>query len=244
MINANDNSQMVSRILKAIAREYHWPEYPTHNPPKHPVAHVADEDLIAYTGRYEFVNNQMLTFATDRGRLLTMADSLPDEEFLPGADNRFHSAHQDVQINFIKDGDGKVSGFLWKADGKERKVPRIGPLFHSLKPQSDPDPSRTEKVVAVLKALGQGGQAITDSPALTPGARADFGTGGTSRDLADIQSVIFLAEQDVAVRKIERHKSDVSRVIHYRLVKDKGDRFLLVHVTADGLITDYDIVED
>jgi CubicO group peptidase (beta-lactamase class C family) len=244
MINANDNSQMVSRILNAIAREYHWPEYPTHNPPKHPVAHVADEDLIAYTGRYEFANNQMLTFATDRGRLLTMVDGLPDEEFLPEADNRFHSAHQDVQINFIKDGDGKVSGFLWKADGKERKVPRIGPLFHSLKPQSDPDPSRTEKVIAVLKALGQGGKAITDSPALTPGARADFGTGGTSRDLADIQSVIFLAEQDVAVRKIERHKSDVSRVIHYRLVKDKGDRFLLVHVTADGLITDYDIVED
>jgi hypothetical protein len=48
----------------------------------------------------------------------------------------------------------------------------------------------------------------------------------------------------VAVRKIERHKSDVSRVIHYRLVKDEGDRFLLVHVTADGLITDFDIVED
>ena len=119
----------------------------------------------------------MLTFATDRGRLLTMVDGLPDEEFLPEADHRFHSAHQDVQITFIKDGDGKVSGFLWKADGKERKVPRIGPLFHSLKPQSDPDPSRTEKVVAVLKALGQGGKAIADSPVLTPGARADFGSG-------------------------------------------------------------------
>ena len=43
---------------------------------------------------------------------------------------------------------------------------------------------------------------------------------------------------------IERHKGDVSRVLHYRLMKDKGDRFVLVHVTADGLITDYDIVED
>ena len=29
MINANDNSRMVSRILEAIAREYHWPEYPS-----------------------------------------------------------------------------------------------------------------------------------------------------------------------------------------------------------------------
>ena len=171
MINANDNSAMVSRIFEAIAREYHWPDYPTSNPPKHPVAPVADKDLVAYTGRYEFANNQMLTFATDRGRLLTLVDGLLDEEFLPEADDRFHSAHQDVQITFIKDGDGKVSGLLWKADGKERKVPRIGPLFHSLKPQTDPDPARTEKVVAALKALGQGGKAVADSPVLTPGTR-------------------------------------------------------------------------
>ena len=45
-------------------------------------------------------------------------------------------------------------------------------------------------------------------------------------------------------RKIERHKGEVSRVLHYRLVTDKADRGLLVHMTADGLITDFDIVED
>jgi hypothetical protein len=214
------------------------------NPPKHPVAAVADKDLDSFTGRYEFANNQMLTFGASNGRLLTLVDGLPDEEFVPQADKLFHSAHQDIQITFIKDGVGKVSGLLWKADGKERKVPRIGPLFHSLKPQTDPDPGRTEKVIAALKAIGQGGTAIADSPVLTTGARADFGTGGTSRDLADMRSVTFLAEQDVADRKIERHRGDVSRVLHYRLAKDKGDQFVLVHVTADGLITDFDIVED
>jgi CubicO group peptidase (beta-lactamase class C family) len=29
MINANDDSTMVSRILETIAKEYHWPDYPT-----------------------------------------------------------------------------------------------------------------------------------------------------------------------------------------------------------------------
>jgi CubicO group peptidase (beta-lactamase class C family) len=244
MINANDNSGMQSRILEAIAREYRWRDYPTYNPERHPLLHNAQEDLHAYTGRYEFTNNRMLTFAADRGRLFTMVDGLPDEEFLLEADNRFRSAHQNVQISFTKDADGTVSGLLWQADGKERKVPRIGPLFHYLKQQSDPDPARTEKVVAALKALGQGGNAVAESSMLTPGARADFGTGGTSRDLADIQSVVFLAEQDVVGRNIERHKGEVSRVLHYRLVKDKDDRFVLVHLTADGLITDYDIVTD
>jgi hypothetical protein len=36
----------------------------------------------------------------------------------------------------------------------------------------------------------------------------------------------------------------VSRVLHYRLLTDKADRGLLIHMTPDGLITDYDIVED
>ena len=36
MINANDNSQMVSRILEAIAREYHWPDYPSSTPVETP----------------------------------------------------------------------------------------------------------------------------------------------------------------------------------------------------------------
>ena len=104
MINANDNSGLQSRILEAIAREYRWPDYPMYDPQKHPSAHIAQEDLDAYTGRYEFANNQMLTFATDRDRLLTLVDGLLDEEFVPEADNGFRSAHQNVQITFIKPG--------------------------------------------------------------------------------------------------------------------------------------------
>jgi CubicO group peptidase (beta-lactamase class C family) len=244
MINANDNSKMVQRIVEAIAREYRWADYPAYHPTKQPVAHVAEEELDAYAGRYEFANNEMLAFGTHQGQLFTLSDGLLDEEFLPEAEGRFHSTHEDVQIRFIKDGDGKVSGFLRKADGKERKIPRIGPLFHSLKPQTDPDPARTEKVLTAFKALGLGGKAAAESPAMTPGMRTDLGNGGIARDLADVRSVVFLAEQDVAGRKIERHKGDVSRVLYYRLLKDTGDRFVLIHLNADGLITDFDIVED
>ena len=147
MINANDNSGAMSHILAAIAREYHWPDYPGFTSPNRQPSKVAENKLVACTGRYEIANNQMLTFATERGHLLTLADGFPDEEFLPEADDRFYSTQQDVQIRFLKDGEGKVTGLLWKEGGRERKAPRIGPLFRSLKPQADPDPSRTEKVV-------------------------------------------------------------------------------------------------
>ncbi len=243
MINANDNSQMMSRIMAAVARAYHWEGYSSFTPPERSPAQVADDKLVACTGRYEFANNQMLTFTADGGHLVTLADGFPDEEFLPEADDRFYSPLRNIQIVFLKDDKGKIGGFLCKEDGKERKVPRIGPLFHTLKPQPDPDSARTDKVVAALKAIGQGGKALADSPLLTAGARTDFGL-GTAPDLAGIQSVTFLTEEDVSARKIERHKGAVSRILHYRLVTDKADRGLLIHITGDGLITDYDIVED
>jgi CubicO group peptidase (beta-lactamase class C family) len=244
MINANDNSGMVNRIMDAIARAYRWPDYPSFTPPDRPRVRVPEGKLAAYAGRYEFANNRMLAFAAGRGGLFTLVDGFPDEEFLPEADDRFYSSQRDARVAFLEDGDGKVVGYLWKEGGHEREVPRIGPLFHSLKPETDPDPARTGRIVTALRALGEGGKALADSLMFTPGARADLGVGGLARDLASIQSVVFLAEQDVAGRRIERHKGQVSRIIHYRLVSDKIDRGLLVHVTSDGLVTDYDIVED
>ncbi len=243
MINANDNSRMVQGILDVIAREYRWPRDPSSTPPARKAAQISEDDLTACAGRYEFANNQMLTLAAERGRLVTLVDGLPDEEFLPEGGDRFVSSQRDVRVTFRKGDDGEVDGFVWEEGGRERKVPRIGPLFHCLEPQADPYPARTETVVAALKALGEGGDALTNSPSLTPGARADFGN-GRAADLSGLKSVIFVAEREVSSRKIERHKGAVSRVLHYRLVTDKADRGLLVHMTADGLITDYDIVED
>ncbi len=51
MINANDNSQMISRILECIAREYHWPDYPASKPSMRATAEVAESRLAACTGR-------------------------------------------------------------------------------------------------------------------------------------------------------------------------------------------------
>src|SRR5262249_27043342 len=92
MINANDNSPLGPVIRQVIARGYHWPDYPSSAPSKQAAAEVPEGDLGAYAGRYEFANNQMLTLAAERGRLCSLIDGLPDEEFLPQAGGRFHSA--------------------------------------------------------------------------------------------------------------------------------------------------------
>jgi len=42
---------------------------------------------------------------------------------------------------------------------------------------------------------------------------------------------------------IRRHGSDVARVRYYRITTTAGQRYLLVHLTADGTVTDFDVVE-
>ena len=67
---------------------------------------------------------------------------------------------------------------------------------------------------------------------------------GPNPDLAGVRSADYLAEEDVSGRGIERHKNPVSRVLHYRLRRDRGDKNILIHMSADGRVTDFDIVED
>jgi hypothetical protein len=55
--------------------------------------------------------------------------------------------------------------------------------------------------------------------------------------------VTFLSAQDVTGRGIERHGGAVAKVLFYRVETAQGNRGLLVHVTSDNLITDYDLVD-
>ena len=242
MINANNNTAMVGRIMDAIAREYHWPALETRVRARLAPHKIPEAKLAAYSGRYELANNQMLTLGVAGDHLVSLVDGLPDEVFVPQSDDQFASADRDVSFTIDHAGD-EINALTWNESGKEHKAPRIGPLFHALKPQSDPDPARTEKVLAAMKAFAARGKAVADSPLLTAGAREDLSSGPPPRwDVT--KPALFLAEQDVSARSIVRHKSPVARVLHYRQETGDGIRCLLVHMTADGLLTDYDIVDD
>ena len=52
------------------------------------------------------------------------------------------------------------------------------------------------------------------------------------------------AVSSVAGRGLERHGHAVDRVAYYLLMTNGGRRGLMVYVTKDGLITDFDDVVD
>jgi CubicO group peptidase (beta-lactamase class C family) len=241
MINANDNSGLMNRIAEAVARKYNWPQRSS-SAPAATVRIPPAIPLETVTGRYELSNNNMLTLVVVDGSLFTDVNGLPDEEFLFMGGERFGSSQADVSFRVARDSGGEVVGLAWSSNGQERPVPRIGPLFGAIRPLKDPDPSFTQTVGDAVRALAQGGAAVRSLQQLTPGARTDLASRPV-RDFADLRGITYLSAQDVTGRRIERHGSAVGRVLFYRLETARGNRWLLIHVTSDNLITDYDVVD-
>lgn len=240
MINANDNSHMMGRIVDAVARLYHWPNYEGKVPPQRTAVPVPAKQLAAYEGRYEFANNQMITFMASNGRLTVLTDGFPDEEFVPESTTRFASTDRNNYLIFTPDAAGEVTALTWKRDDTERKIPRIGPLLAGRKATPDPDPARTHTIEIALAAIAKGGKEVESVAGITPGARKDF-VGG-AREAAAVKNLSFIKSEDVSGRGIERHEGKVSQIMQYGFMSPNGQRYLLAYLTAEGLVTDYDVV--
>nr|WP_295924911.1 serine hydrolase domain-containing protein [uncultured Dyadobacter sp.] len=241
MINANDNSMMMGRIVDFIADYYHWDGFPVKTKPV--AVDMDPQTLKAFEGRYELFNNRIVTFEADNQRLFTLEDGFVDEEFVPVAMNKFTSSDRNVSVLFSTDADGNATGFTLHDDGQgyQRKVPRIGPLANSVKATADPDPSRTPKIMAALQAMVKGGKTLEEAPGLTAGAKRDFA--GGMREPETLKSLTFMHSENVAGRGIQRHDSDVSEIVTYQLKSNQPDTYIIVHLTSDGLVTDCDFVE-
>ncbi len=241
MINANDNSHMMGRIVDFIADYYHWEGFPVKTKPA--AVAVDSKNLKAFEGRYELFNNRIATFEADNQRLFTLEDGFVDEEFVPVAPNTFTSTDRNVSVIFTSDDHGNVTGFTLKDkdQGYERKVPRIGPLADAHQTNADPDPSRTPKIMAALQAMVKGGKILEDASGLTLGAKRDFA--GGMREPETLKSLTFIHSENVAGRGIQRHESDVSEIVTYQLKSNQPDTYIIVHLTSDGLVTDCDLVE-
>ena len=242
MINANDNSHMMGRIVDFIADYYHWDGFPV-KAAKPAAVDVDSKTLKAFEGRYELFNNRIVTFLAENQRLYTLEDGFVDEEFVPVANHTFTSTDRNVSVIFNPDANGNVTGFTLKDDDQryERKVPRIGPLANAQKTTADPDPSRTPKIMAALQAIVKGGKILEEASGLTSGAKRDFA--GGMPEPQTLKSLTFIHSENVAGRGIQRHESGVSEIVTYRLKSNQPDTYIIVHLTPDGLVTDFDLVE-
>lgn len=244
MINANDNSRFVGRIIGYISRAWGWPGADAGNTPAATQGvHLAPAWLARFGGYYEIAENQMITLVpnADGTGLLTLADGLPDEEFLAIDSLRFGSNERPVRIDVVQNPRGAVSGIVWRPDDRQLRASLVVPLPSSRNPSPDPDAGLTRKVTAALEALRQGGSTLADASGITPGAKRDF-SAGVGSALDGLRDLNWLGDEHVAGRGIHRHGGDVATVRYYQVTTAAGQRYLLVHLTEDGMVTDLDLV--
>ena len=249
MINANDNSRFFGRLLDFIGQMYGWPTVgPARTPPAAITPTSIDSSRLAgYGGWYEFRENQMMTLVPNQSRtgIETLTDGIPDETFLAIDSVTFGSAERGVRIAFEPDSGGKVKDVRWRlGEGPpgERTIARVAPLPSTRTATPDPDTALTTLIFQALEAVRQGGSALAYAPDIPAGTKRDF-AGGAGSVLGGLATPAFIGEEDVSARGIRRHDSAIARVRYYTAQTQNGRTYLLVHLTADGSLADFDIVD-
>jgi hypothetical protein len=242
MINANDNSPMKARIRDWVARAWQFHDGSTTLPgPAATVAAKIDpKRLAAYAGYYEASENNMVTLAdnAELSALQILVDGRPAENLLAVDSVRFGSSDRPFRIGFDATG-GAVTGVTWAfGEQRERRIPRVAPLPSSLQPRTESDPALAARMWAALRAMQAGGAGVTSAPDVAPGAKIPYQRGGPP--LAAFENAAYLGEENVTGRGIRRHGGEVARVRLYKA--QRGERYLMVHLTATGAVTDYDIL--
>lgn len=97
---------------------------------------------------------------------------------------------------------------------------------------------------AVLEGLSEGVRLDMKTPGLAPGALKDYSSSGPVHGLIGIRSLDYIASQDVGGRHIERHHGEVNRIVYYKLVTKKANEYLMIYLTSDDQVTDFDYVDD
>ena len=116
MTNGDRGSGLFNEILRAIAREYGWPDY---QPIEKTVADVDPAMYRSYVGDYD-VNGILTTITTDGQQLFALASPLGPEpvRLYPSAEDRFFLLEQDVDLAFLKDTPGHVTEMRATVNGQ------------------------------------------------------------------------------------------------------------------------------
>jgi len=122
MTNANRGADLIPEIVRAVAKEYAWPDF---HPKERIVAKVAPAVLQTYAGQFEIPGVAKLTISFKDGRLFVQntGDSDVDEMF-PESDTRFFILSQDIVVDFVRDEKQAVTKLVIQIEGQTLEAKR------------------------------------------------------------------------------------------------------------------------
>lgn len=114
MTNGNRGYALANDVIRSIAREYHWPDW---GPRVVRVVPVDAAELPQYVGKYKMNDWFSFDVTIQGGKLFIQGTGQPKLEMWPESTTRFTFV-VDVDVEFVRDSNGKVTGMNVLQDGK------------------------------------------------------------------------------------------------------------------------------
>lgn len=240
LMNSNDDSAAIERIARLVQRLWGWPAHRNVRSVVPAIA-AADAAVVRRTrGHYEVRPGQIATYVSEGRSLLRVSDGRPDDEFVATAPDIWQRLDGEVQLRFHRDAQGGIASVdITDDQGTRRGLRRIGALHSDMRHVPDPMPRRTVGVIRVLEALSRGDTAARDG--MLPKAWEDFG-GRPLRSLQRASDLRFHAAVDISAQRIVRYGAPVHTLLYLRTAREDTPLVLLVYLTSDGTLADFDRV--
>ena len=116
MTNGDAGDNLFNEILRSISREYGWSDY---QPIEKAVTRVDPAGFRSYVGRYD-ASGLRTIISSAKGHLYLVAQPLGPRplKLYPSGGDRFFMLERDIEVSFIKDARGNVTGLEARSPGQ------------------------------------------------------------------------------------------------------------------------------
>ncbi len=121
MVNS-DNGQIMSEIIKGIAREYGWEDF---LPEPYEIVSVDSNKLDNYVGRFQVNPDRILKVTKENSKLFAEPTESPKVELFPVSETSYIRKDRDIRYTFVKNSSGKVEAIKIRSGGEETEAPRV-----------------------------------------------------------------------------------------------------------------------
>ena len=109
MVNSDSGILLIDEILRAVAREYDWPDY---RPNEATPLGIDAKMIAACTGRYQLFPRYVLAFSGGEGRLFVQGTGDPKAEAYRLSETEYFSPLADTRYEFTTNLQGQVVGLM------------------------------------------------------------------------------------------------------------------------------------
>jgi len=121
MTNSDRGGILTNEVMHSIAAEYGWPDW---HPTERTAIQVDAKTLQQYVGTYQLAPNFDLFITLENGQLQAQATGQGKAPLFAASQTVFFPTVTPLEIEFVKDDQGKVTSLILHQGGEDHKAPK------------------------------------------------------------------------------------------------------------------------